>query len=299
MLSLSISNVLAMQHYKLIVTTDKESYVIGDIITIEVKVLIDSMPAKGVIVGVELRNPRNDPVLLLIKRTDDNGIARVLIKTNEKWPTGKYVVWVALSGTRLKSTTSFLLIGLGPRERVFIVFDDNGLPLIGAEVAILNSEGKEIAKTTTKSDGIATLNLTAGNYTVKVIWGGTVVYESTMKIELLQYRFVLNCSVYSLRITVIEMFTKRLLVKAPVSLELPNGTILKAFTNEVGVVTFQQVPKGTHKLTIANKVITVTINKNTEITVEVEPQWLWLLPVVIAIIIIAVIYVVMSRRRKR
>jgi len=292
------TNVSGIQPYKLVVTTDKEGYTLGDVITIKVKVMLGSSPVKGTIVGIELRDPKKNPVLLIIRRTDENGTVQVSIKTNEKWPTGKYVVWVALSGTKLKATTSFFLVGLGPYERMFIVSDNNGLPLVGAKVIVLTPEYEKIAEGITKSDGIISFNLTVGNYIVRVLWGGTMVYEETLSIEPIQVRFTLNCTVYSLKVVAVEMLTKRLLIKTPVSLELPNGTVIKAFTNEVGVAVFRQVPKGTHRLTVAGKVVTIVISKNTEVVVEVEPSWLWILLAIVIIIVVGVIYVIISKRRR-
>jgi len=286
------------QRYKLTVTTNKDIYTPGELINITIFAFYDSKPLEGGIVGVELRDPNNRPVMLQVRRTDENGMARVLIKTNEKWPLGKYTIWVALSGTMTKATTSFFMVETGEFRRVVVVHDSNGLPLVGAKVEIATSEGEKVTQVITGKDGAAILNLTTGNYLIKVNWAGATVYEAPFIVELEKARYIINCTVYTLRVTIVEAFTGRLLIKTPITLKLPNGTKISVFTDEKGRAVFWQVPKGTHELIVANKVMSITIDKNIKMTIEVEPSWLWLVPVVVIIIIAAIVYVYVSGRRR-
>lgn len=292
------SQITRAQRYRLIVDTDKDVYIPGELINITIVAFYDSKPLEGGIVGIELRDPNNRPVMLQVRRTDVNGVAQVLIKIGEKWPLGKYTVWVALSGTTVKATTSFFIAEAGEFGRVIIVYDANGLPLTGAKIEVATLEGEEITEVMTGSDGAAVLKLTTGNYSIRVNWAGAVVYEGSLIVEFGKARYIIKCAVYTLKVTVVEAFTGRLLIKTPITLELPNGTEISTFTDEKGRATFRQLPKGAYKLIIGNKVVSIIVNENVEMKVEVEPSWLWLVPVVAIIIIVAIIYVYVSGRRK-
>ncbi len=266
----------------------------GDLLVIRVRALAGGSPLPRAVVGVEIRDPSNSPVLLEINQTDEGGVATFRVRVGEAWPAGRYTVWAAISGTAVKATAHFFVVGAGggAEERVISVTDANGRPLANATVRVAGG-ARELVVRTDRS-GAAVVNVTEGLYQVEVEWMGVVVFSGSVSVA---GRVVsVSCAVYQVTVYVTEMFTGRPLEGVLVLLRLPSGAIVSGKTDSEGRAVLPQVPRGVHELRVGGKSLRVSVSGNVDVAVELEPLWTYFLPILLVIVAASVIYVIRASR---
>lgn len=290
------TNLAISQTYRLIVKLNKNVLKPEELLIITVQVLSGDTPIPSAIVGVEIRNPDNNPILLEIGKTDINGVAKFFVKIGKKWPSGKYTVWVALSGTSVKATEYFFIITKGIKVKEYIISaeDFNGKPLANALITLF-FDSKKIKLKTDKS-GAVVANLTNGEYRIEVIWKGVKVYSGILALTERVIR--IKCEVYQIRFFVKEKYTGKPLENVLILLKLPDGSVIKTTTNVDGEAILYQVPKGVYNVHIGGKVFQIKVYRNEDFIIELEPKWIYFLPILIVIILASIIYIIRASRRK-
>lgn len=100
-------SIVAAVTYQVTVTTDKLSYEKEANVGISGVLTGDGKPVSGWMLGIEIRNPINVVLTVLLAETGSDGVYSAYFKLPPTAGYGTYQVYVAVSGTDVKGSTSF------------------------------------------------------------------------------------------------------------------------------------------------------------------------------------------------
>ena len=291
---------LSPQPYKLQVFLSKKEATLGELLNITVKVTFEEAPAKDIVLGLELRDPKGIPKYIGVKKTDDNGVATFLIRISLNWTKGKYKVYVAISGTSIKKIVEFNVIAR-PGFKYIKCVSANGTPLKGAMIILYDAYGVRRAYISTNLKGVASLFIYPGIYTIKVIWRGAYVYQGIIEID--KKNITVVCRVYDLKIIVKEKYTGRAISDKKIIVWSPEARKrYEAYTDKDGAVMFKLLPESTYEIIYDKKKLIIDLTENKTVVIELEPSLLWILPYLLILIVPLIIYIIKEiviKKRKR
>lgn len=295
-----ITHLVIAQPYKLQVILDKKEVQSWDILNITIRVTSQGFPVKGAFVGVEIRDPNTKPIFIGVKATNESGMANFAIRVSPSWAEGRYRVYVALSGTSVKSVTTFNLVKRSHLVNIFCKTDlGKGIPW--ARVYIEDTCGNRIADLLTQNDGSHVEYLYPGVYYVRVTYEGMCIYSGHIRID--SKNVTIICELYRLEIIVREKYTGRRLANLTITLRsLETGKEIKIRTNEEGIAVIEYLLKGTYELHCKDVKMVINVTKSTSLVLEVTPSLVWILPQLLILVVPLIIYIakeiVLRRRRK-
>jgi len=288
------------QPYELQVTLDKKEIQPWDIINITVRVMSQGFPVKGAFVGIEIRDPNAKPIFLSVKMTNESGVVEFAVRASPSWTEGHYEVYVALSGTSVKSVTTFNLIKRLHLVNIFCK-TDFGKGIAWARIYIEDTCGNRVADLLTRSDGSCVRFLYPGMYYVRVTYKGMCIYSGHIRID--SKNVTITCELYRLKIIMREKYTGRRLVNFTITLKsLKTGKEISLRTNEEGVAVIEEILKGSYELRCKGIKMVINVTKSMTLILEITPSLTWVLPQLFILLVPFIVYiakeVALRRRRK-
>lgn len=95
----------------LLLTTDKQTYLIGDNITMRGSATLNSVRQAQVLVAIEVQNPSATPIIVRVMETDSQGEYNLTFPATNELPTGNYTAYASAiyNGSSARTTVSFEL----------------------------------------------------------------------------------------------------------------------------------------------------------------------------------------------
>ncbi len=153
-------------------------------------------------------------------------------------------------GGHLDSMTRSFSIALETFRVYLRTIDSQDAPLYGARIDILSESEVYITHNLTNPDGVASFNLSSGNYTIKTYWQDVLVNQTSLEVQNdILSPIDLNCTVYSPTYEVVD-FNDEPVVSANIYLGHPNGSLMILLTDTNGTVELEQMAGGFYNIEV-------------------------------------------------
>lgn len=277
------------------VKTDKQTYTLGETVTVTVSVYIGGRPKSHALVGIEVRDPLNMPKYVDQGFTNNKGVIVFKFRIMKSWKAGKYTVYVSTPGSTA-SCTFEVKTKVTEAKITFIFVSSSGrLLFIPLKVYIDN----EIY---TISNASITLTLKLGVHHVKVYYSGIKVFDGSYNISSKNLTtgygslsaLLVRCNISTLVIRAVDWFNEPITNLRVIIYS--NNIRVENSTDQHGVAIFSYLPHGVYKLTYDNKEQTIVINKDKEVKIMLQPSIYKLTTIVLSIILAFIVIVFVIKR---